>query len=134
LRKLTDFLMHSGIVPDRDYFRDAMAQRVEKFAPPERRNFFQQTIAREPLGLFSHDYHWIELARMKEEPNRSAIRRLPALYNMLTAAPRPRHSDGGTLMQADSMTTTQGVGKSSGSCWLTAPHVVWRRSTCKRIK
>ena len=82
MRKLTDFLMHSGIVPDRDYFRDAMAQRVEKFAPPERRNFFQQTIAREPLGLFSHDYHWIELARMKEEPNRSAIRRLPALYNM----------------------------------------------------
>src|SRR5205814_485656 len=37
---------------------------------------------REPLGLFSHDYHWIELARMKEEPNHSAIRRLPALYNM----------------------------------------------------
>ncbi|TLZ60589.1 MAG: DUF885 domain-containing protein, partial [Gammaproteobacteria bacterium] len=40
------------------------------------------TIAREPLGLFSHDYHWIELARMKKEPNHSAIRRLPALYNM----------------------------------------------------
>jgi len=39
MRRLTDFLMHSGIVPDRDYFRDAMAQRVEKFAPPERRNF-----------------------------------------------------------------------------------------------
>jgi uncharacterized protein (DUF885 family) len=38
--------------------------------------------ARAPLGLFSHDYHWIELARMKQEPNDSAIRRLPALYNM----------------------------------------------------
>jgi len=82
MRKLTDFLIHSGIVLDRDYFRDAMAQQVENFAPPDRRNFFQQTIAREPLGLFSHDYHWIELARMKEEPNHSAIRRLPALYNM----------------------------------------------------
>jgi uncharacterized protein (DUF885 family) len=82
MRKLTDFLIQSGIVPDRDYFRDALVQQVEKFAPPERRNFFQQATAREPLGLFSHDYHWIELARIKEEPNHSAIRRLPALSNM----------------------------------------------------
>jgi uncharacterized protein (DUF885 family) len=82
MRKLTDFLIQSGIVPDRDYFRAAMAQQTEKFAPPERRNFFQHATALEPLGLFSHDYHWIELARIKEEPNHSAIRRLPALYNM----------------------------------------------------
>src|SRR5882724_7267485 len=47
MRKLTDFLIHSGIVLDRDYFRDAMTQRVEQFAPPERRNFFQQASARE---------------------------------------------------------------------------------------
>jgi uncharacterized protein (DUF885 family) len=82
MKKLTDFLVQSGIVPDRDYYRDAMAQQVERFVPPDSRNFFQQAVAREPLGLFSHDYHWIELARMKEEPNQSAIRRLPALYNM----------------------------------------------------
>ena len=50
--------------------------------PPGKRNFFDQAIAREPLALFCHDYHWIELARMKEEPNHSAIRRLPALSNM----------------------------------------------------
>jgi uncharacterized protein (DUF885 family) len=80
--KLTDFLIRSGIVADRDYYRDAMAQQVLKFVPPDKRNFFLQATAREPLGLFSHDYHWIELARMKEEPNHSAIRRLPALYNM----------------------------------------------------
>ena len=82
MRKLTEFLIQSGIVPDRDYYRDAMAQRVEQFVPPNQRNFFQHGVAREPLGLFSHDYHWIELARIKQEPNRSAIRRLPALYNM----------------------------------------------------
>ena len=82
MRKLTAFLIQSGIVPDRDYFRDAMAQQVEKFAPPDQRNFFQHATALEPLGLFSHDYHWIELARIKQEPNHSAIRRLPALYNM----------------------------------------------------
>jgi uncharacterized protein (DUF885 family) len=82
MKKLTDFLIRSGIVPDRDYYRDAMAQQVLKFVPPERRNFFLHATAREPLGLFSHDYHWIELARIDREPNRSAIRRLPALYNM----------------------------------------------------
>ncbi len=82
MQKFTEFLIHAGIVPDRPYYRDALAQQVPKFVPPEKRNFFDQAIAREPLGLFSHDYHWIELARMKEEPNQSAIRRLPALSNM----------------------------------------------------
>jgi uncharacterized protein (DUF885 family) len=82
MKKLADFLIRSGIVADRDYYRDAMAQQVLKFVPPDKRNFFLQATAREPLGLFSHDYHWIELARMKEEPIHSAIRRLPALYNI----------------------------------------------------
>ncbi|MBS0579006.1 MAG: DUF885 family protein [Proteobacteria bacterium] len=82
MAEFTEFLVRSGIVPDRPYFRDALAQQVPQFVPPGKRNFFEQTIAREPLGLFSHDYHWIELARMKEEPNHSAIRRLPALSNM----------------------------------------------------
>lgn len=82
MKKLTEFLIHSGIVPDRDYYRDAMAQQVSKYVPPDQRNFFDHATAREPLGLFSHSYHWIELARIKEEPNRSAIRRLPALYNI----------------------------------------------------
>ena len=82
MRKLTDFLIQSGIVADRDYNRDAMAQQVLQFVPPDKRNFFLQATACEPLGLFSHDYHWIELARMKHEPNHSEIRRLPALYNL----------------------------------------------------
>jgi uncharacterized protein (DUF885 family) len=82
MQKLTDFLITAGIVPDRPYYRDAMAQQVLKYVPPEKRNFFLQASAREPLGLFSHDYHWIELARMKQEPNASPVRRLPALSNM----------------------------------------------------
>lgn len=82
MKKLTDFLISSGIVPDQSYYRDAMAQQVIAYVPPEKRNFFLQGAAREPMGLFSHDYHWIELARMKFEPNQSPIRRLPALSNM----------------------------------------------------
>jgi Bacterial protein of unknown function (DUF885) len=82
MENLTDFLVATKIVPDRKYYRDAMAHQVIDYVPPDKRNFFLQATAREPLGLFSHDYHWIELARMKEEPNGSAIRRLPALSNM----------------------------------------------------
>ncbi len=82
MRKLTDFLITAGIVPDKAYYRDAMAQQILAYVPLEKRNFFLQASAREPLGLFSHDYHWIELARMKEEPNASPVRRLPALSNM----------------------------------------------------
>src|SRR5438046_8774085 len=72
MRKLIDFLIHSGIVMDRDYFGDAMAHQGENFAPPDRRNFFQQTIAREPLGLLSHDYHWVVLARPQVDANRGS--------------------------------------------------------------
>ncbi|HEY0748787.1 MAG TPA: DUF885 family protein [Steroidobacteraceae bacterium] len=82
MKKLTDFLIETGIVPDKNYYREAMAQQILEFVPPEKRNFFLQGASREPLGLFSHDYHWIELARMTEEPNSSPIRRLPALSNM----------------------------------------------------
>jgi len=82
MKKLTEFLIHSGIVPDQEVYRDALWQQVLPFEPPEKRHFFHHTTAREPLGLFSHDYHWIELAHMNVAPNRSPIRRLPSLYNM----------------------------------------------------
>jgi uncharacterized protein (DUF885 family) len=85
MKKLTDFLIQSGIVPDKDYYRDAMAKQALGYTPPEQRNFFLHGVAREPLALYSHDYHWIELARMKYEPNASPIRRLPALSNMFDA-------------------------------------------------
>jgi uncharacterized protein (DUF885 family) len=85
MKKLSDFLIQTGIVPDKDYYRDAMAKQALSFTPPEQRNFFLKGAAVEPLALYSHDYHWIELARMKYEPIQSPIRRLPALYNMFDA-------------------------------------------------
>jgi uncharacterized protein (DUF885 family) len=85
MQKLTDFLIQTGIVPDKVYYRDAMAKQALGFTPPVERNFFLKGAAVEPLALYSHDYHWIELARMKNEPNQSPIRRLPALSNMFDA-------------------------------------------------
>ncbi len=85
MKKLTDFLIQTGIVADKDYYRDAMAKQALSFTPPQERNFFLKGAAVEPLALYSHDYHWIELARMKYEPNPSPIRRLPALSSMFDA-------------------------------------------------
>jgi len=82
MARITDFLIASGVVPDKPYFRDAMAQQLGSFPPPDQRGFFDHTMVRDPLGLDSHKYHWIELARLKHEPNDSPIRRLPILFNM----------------------------------------------------
>jgi uncharacterized protein (DUF885 family) len=38
--------------------------------------------AREPLLLRCHGSHWFDLARMREEPHPSPIRRVPLLYNI----------------------------------------------------
>jgi hypothetical protein len=85
MAKLTDFLITSGLVPDRPYFRSAMANQVAHYVAPDQRNFFDHAIARDPLGLYSHSTHWIELARLRTEPNPSPIRRLPILFNMFAA-------------------------------------------------
>jgi uncharacterized protein (DUF885 family) len=37
---------------------------------------------REPLTLYTHFYHWWDLAQMRAEPHRSPVRRGPLLYNL----------------------------------------------------
>jgi hypothetical protein len=52
------------------------------YTPPEQRNFFTHVTALDPLPLSSHQFHWIELARLKHEPNPSPIRATPPLFNI----------------------------------------------------
>src|SRR3546814_6311924 len=59
-----------------------MKQQVGDDTPPEQQSFFTQGMALDPSGLFSHDYHWIELARLKHEPNPSPIRANAPLFDM----------------------------------------------------
>lgn len=51
-------------------------------APGEIRNFFQEVIYRDPDAFRPHMHHWIELARMREDPHPSPIRATPSLYNI----------------------------------------------------
>ncbi len=81
-RRFSDFLVRTGMVPDRPYYRAAIAAQTVSFTPPDRRNFFALVTARDPLPLYSHCYHWIDLARLKHEPNPDPIRQGPLLFNI----------------------------------------------------
>jgi hypothetical protein len=50
--------------------------------PDEIRNFFSEVTYRDPLAMRTHMHHWIELARMREDPHPSPIRAVPSLYNI----------------------------------------------------
>jgi len=81
-KSLLEFLNDQEIVTVKDYFEPALAQHYGEFVPKEKRNFFWITAHYDPRPLFSHFYHWFELARMDTEPNSSTIREKPLLYNI----------------------------------------------------
>jgi hypothetical protein len=81
-QSLMRFLEEEDIVTVKDYFEPALREHLGAFVPAERRNFFWITAHYDPRPLYSHFYHWFELARMENEPNASEIRRLPLLYNI----------------------------------------------------
>jgi hypothetical protein len=76
------FLVTQQIIPDKPYIKPALQQQLGHFVPEDQRIFFTRVTHREPMLLLSHDYHWIDLARMRDEPNPSPIRRLASLSNI----------------------------------------------------
>ncbi|WP_010518804.1 hypothetical protein [Croceivirga radicis] len=77
-----NFLESEAILTIKDYFEPALREHLGTFVPEETRNFFYITSHYDPRPLFSHFYHWFELARMENEPNPSEIRKGPLLYNI----------------------------------------------------
>lgn len=80
--RFNDFLVATGLVPDRPYFRAALAAQTSDYVPPAERNFFAHGTALDPLPLLSHSTHWIELARLQHEPHASPVRAVPPLFNI----------------------------------------------------
>lgn len=81
-QSLMRFLKKEEIVGVKAYFEPALRQHLGGFVPKETRNFFWITAHYDPRPLYSHFYHWFELARMDTEPHESEIRRGPLLYNI----------------------------------------------------
>jgi len=81
-RSLLAFLEQDDMVSVKPYFEPALREHLGSYIPEDRRHFFWITAHYDPRPLYSHFYHWFELARMEEEPNPSPIRRGPLLYNI----------------------------------------------------
>jgi len=81
-QSLMKFLEEEDIVTVKDYFEPALRVHLGQFVPEETRNFFWITAHNDPRPLYSHFYHWFELARMDIEPNQSEMRKTPLLYNI----------------------------------------------------
>ena len=82
LDMFVDFLIKKEIIPDKPYIKPALAEELGSFVPEDQRVFFTRVTHREPMLLLSHDYHWIDLGRMRDEPNPSPIRRQALLSNI----------------------------------------------------
>jgi hypothetical protein len=77
------FLDEEEIVSVTDYMDHALRERIGRFAPTDGlRGFFSEVSYRDAVTMRTHSYHWIELARMDNEPHASPIRRVPSLYNI----------------------------------------------------
>lgn len=80
--RLSQFLADTGLIPDAPWSRKAIADQKIDYEAPGARNFFTHVNAYDPLPLQSHFTHWIDLARMREAPHASPIRRVPPLYTI----------------------------------------------------
>lgn len=81
-KSLISFLDEQDIVTVKPYFDVALREHLGEYVPKEKRNFFLIGEHYDPRPLYSHFYHWFELARMDTEPNKSEIRKGPLLYNI----------------------------------------------------
>lgn len=80
--RLMKFLREQEILTVTDYMEPALREHLGEFVPAEKRNFFQIGAHYDPLPLFTHFYHWFELARMEREPHPSPVRQGALLYNI----------------------------------------------------
>jgi len=66
----------------KDNMEPALREHMGKFVPESERNFFYIGMHYDPVPLYSHFYHWFDLAQVRDEPHESPIRRGPLLYNI----------------------------------------------------
>ena len=80
--RIMAFLEEKDIVTVADYMEPAMRAHMGAFIPEEQRHFFWITAHYDPAPLFTHFWHWFELARMDNEPHPSPVRQGALLYNI----------------------------------------------------
>lgn len=76
------WLVKEDVLPAKAYLEPALRAHIVQWVPAEERNFFSIAAHYDPTPLYSHFYHWFDLAQMEEEPHESPIRRGALLYNI----------------------------------------------------
>lgn len=82
VQRLLGFLSEKKIMPIKPNMEPALREHMGQFVPEDQRNFFSIGMHYDPVPLYSHFYHWFDLAQMRDEPHSSPIRREPLLYNI----------------------------------------------------
>ena len=81
-KNLMTFLEENEILTVKDYFSPALNKHLGAYIPESTRNFFMIGAHYDPRPLYSHFYHWFELAIMDQHPPESTLRQGPLLYNI----------------------------------------------------
>ena len=81
-KELLNFLDKEQIIDVKDYYKGALNEHLGSYIPEDKRNFFWITAHLDPKPLFSHFFHWFELAEMDLNPSQNIIRKEPLLYNI----------------------------------------------------
>jgi hypothetical protein len=80
--KLMQFVERKKMLPVKPNMDAALRAQIGEFVPEAERNFFYIASHLEPNALFTHFYHWWDLAQIRDEPHASPIRRDALLYNI----------------------------------------------------
>jgi hypothetical protein len=80
--KLYRLWVDTGTIADKPYAHDALLAQAPAYVALADRNFFSHVTALNPLPLSSHEFHWIELARLANETQPTPIRSQRPLFNM----------------------------------------------------
>ena len=81
-KRFMRFLDQQNVLTVSPRMEPALREHLGRFVPAEQRNFFWIGAHLDPLPLYTHFYHWFELARMDHRPHPSPIRQGALLYNI----------------------------------------------------
>ena len=82
VNQLMNFLKQKEILPLKNYMEPELRKHIGEFIPEDKRNFFANISFRAPAVLYSHSTHWFEIARLREEPPTSSLRKNALPYNL----------------------------------------------------
>lgn len=82
VKRIMRFIQDKDIVTVEDYMEPALREQMGSFQAESERHFFSITSHYDPAPLFTHFYHWWELARMDLTPHPSPVRQGALLYNI----------------------------------------------------